>query len=111
MPYLARAHQADWFRFLLRELQHRNVFLCSVDRSFHQKTLRGQGRIGKPCEWLIDNPRALTALGRILEGQEPMLKKDLAVELERMQLTQNGSLTRLGYYAYSHLRDSGLSNA
>jgi len=61
--------------------------------------------IKKPCEWLIDNPRALTALGRILEGQEPMLKKDLAVELERMQLTQNGSLTRLGHYAYSHLRE------
>lgn len=67
--------------------------------------------IKKPCEWLIDNPRALTALGRILEGQEPMLKKDLAVELERMQLTQNGSLTRLGYYAYSHLRNSGFRKA
>jgi len=63
--------------------------------------------IKKPCEWLIDNLRALTALGRILEGQEPILKKDLVVELERMQLTQNGSLTRLGYYAYSRLRDSG----
>ena len=64
--------------------------------------------VKNPCEWLIDNPKALTALGRILEGEEPMLTKDLALGLERLYLTQNGNLTRLGYYAYKHLRDSGL---
>jgi predicted transcriptional regulator len=66
--------------------------------------------IKDPCEWLRDNPKALTALRRILEGQEPILTKDMAVGLERMQLTRNGNLTRLGYYAYSHLRSSSLQN-
>jgi predicted transcriptional regulator len=64
--------------------------------------------IKDPCEWLRDNPKALTALRRILEGQEPILTKDLALGLERMQLTRNGNLTRLGYYACSHLRNSSL---
>ena len=63
--------------------------------------------IKSPCEWLMENRKALTALRRILEGQKPMLKKDLAAGLERLQVTRKGNLTRLGYYAYSRLRNNG----
>jgi hypothetical protein len=80
----------------------------SVFEYYWSKAQPLESLIKNPCEWLRDNTKALTALRRILEGQEPMLTKDLGLGLEKMQLTRNGNLTRLGYYAYNHLRDSGL---
>jgi len=63
--------------------------------------------IKKPCEWIEANPKVLNALGRIFAGQESSLFRDLATELEKMQLTKNGNLTRLGSYVYRHFRQKG----
>jgi len=67
--------------------------------------------IKKPCEWVADNPKALDALGSILAGKEVALRKDLASELERMQLTKKGNLTRLGYYVHSYFQHSSFRKA
>jgi len=96
----------DYLIFSGSEKRFHN-WCSSVFEYYWSKAHSLESLIKSPCEWLRDNTKALTALGRILEGQEPTLKEDLTLGLERMQLTRNGSLTRLGYYAYSHLRDSG----
>lgn len=96
----------DYLTFSGSEKRLRN-WCSTVFEYYWSKAQPLESLIRNPCEWLIDNPKALAALRRILEGQEPMLTKDLALGLERMQLTRNGNLTRLGYYAYSHLQSSG----
>ena len=97
----------DYLTFSGTEKRFHN-WCSNVFEYYWSKAEPFESLIKKPCEWLMDNRKALAALERILEGQEPVLEKDLAVRLERMQLTRDGSLTRLGYYAYSHLWDSGL---
>ena len=97
----------DYLTFSGSEKRFHN-WCSNIFEHYWSKAQPLESLIKKPCEWLMDNRKALAALERILEGQEPVLEKDLAVRLERMQLTRDGSLTRLGYYAYSHLRDSGL---
>jgi predicted transcriptional regulator len=57
----------------------------------------------KPCEWIMDNPEALSGLERIIAGQKLTLRKNLASELEKLQLTRSGSITRLGYLVRSRL--------
>ena len=100
----------DYLTFSGSEKRFHN-WCSNVFEYYWSKVQSLESLIKKPCEWLMDNRKALVALGRFLEGQESMLEKDLAVGLERMQLTRNGSLTRLGYYAYNHLRDSGFHKA
>jgi len=63
--------------------------------------------VKEPCEWAMDNPEALDALDRIITGRKVKLRKDLALELEKRQLTSNGNITRLGYYVRSHLQENG----
>jgi hypothetical protein len=51
----------------------------------------------------MDNPEALSGLERIIAGQKLTLRKNLASELEKLQLTRSGSITRLGYLVRSRL--------
>jgi predicted transcriptional regulator len=85
---------------------------CSDAFNYYWPKARPLGVVIKePCEWVIDNPEALSALERIIEGQEVRLRKDLASGLERMQLTRRGNLTRLGFYVHNHLRQGSLRKA
>ena len=96
----------DYLTFSGSEKRFHN-WCSSVFEYYWSKAQPLESLLKDPCEWLRDNTKALAALGKILEGQEPMFAKDLALGLERMQLARNGNLTRLGYYAYRHLQDSG----
>lgn len=97
----------DYLTFTGSEERFRN-WCINVFEYYWSKAQSLESLIKSPCDWLIDNPKALVGLRRVLEGQEPLLTKDLALGLERMGLTRTGNLTRLGYYAYSHLRSRGL---
>ncbi len=79
-----------------------------VFKHYWQKAQPLDSLIEKPCEWLRDNPKALKMLEELLSGQESTSAKHLAPELETMQLTKSGNLTRLGYYAYNHLQQNGI---
>jgi len=96
----------DYLTFSGSEKRFHN-WCSNIFEYYWSKAQPLESLIKNPCEWLRDNTKALTALRSILEGLEPTLTKDLALGLERMQLTRNGNLTRLGYYAYSRLRDGG----
>jgi predicted transcriptional regulator len=58
----------------------------------------------KPCMQITENPRVLKALERIVVEPEARLSTGLALELEKLHMTSNGKLTRMGWVVYDRLR-------
>lgn len=63
--------------------------------------------VKEPCEWIADNPEVLGILERMIGGQKVKLRKDLASQLEKMQLTKEGQITRLGVQVRNYLNEIG----